>query len=139
MLEILIQPSNLVQKAKIISKLFEIGPNIEMLVRRICLWKVVYNCVESNQILCELSKLSLMMFNEMNKKNARGFQLEGLLKLFDLKSAQKRSRSAYHILAKFWLKSKNLSWANLPNELMPETVAAEIKNLQPLPMVVELS
>jgi|LauGreDrversion4_2_1035121.scaffolds.fasta_scaffold133238_1 hypothetical protein len=73
MLEILIQPSNLVQKAKIISKLFEIGPNIEMLVRRICLWKVVYNCVESNQILCELSKLSLMMFNEMNKKNARGF------------------------------------------------------------------
>jgi hypothetical protein len=42
-------------------------------------------------------------------------------------------------LAKFWLKSKNLSWANLPNELMSETVAAEIKNLQPLPMVVELS
>lgn len=59
----------------------------------------------------------------------KGFDLKAILNLFDLKSTKDRRKSAYHILMKHYLKVNNLSWTELPGEIIPETLAQEIRNL----------
>ena len=53
-----------------------------------------------------------------------------LLGLFDVTSTLKSDKTAYHIVMKQWLRLKGLTWLELPEELVIETVVEEIRNLQ---------
>jgi len=45
-----------------------------------------------------------------------------LLGLFDVTSTLKSEKTAYHIVLKQWLRLKGLTWLELPEELVIETV-----------------
>jgi len=53
-----------------------------------------------------------------------------LLGLFDVTSTLKNDKTAYHIVMKQWLRLKGLTWLELPEELIIETIVEEIRNLQ---------
>jgi hypothetical protein len=53
-----------------------------------------------------------------------------LLGLFDVTSTLKSDKTAYHIVMKQWLRLKGLTWLELPEELIIETIVEEIRNLQ---------
>jgi len=53
-----------------------------------------------------------------------------LLGLFDVTSTLKSDKIAYHIVMKQWLRLKGLTWLELPEELIIETIVEEIRNLQ---------
>lgn len=53
----------------------------------------------------------------------KGFELKAILSLFDLKSTKDRSKTAYHVVIKQYLKASQLTWAQLQSELIPETLA----------------
>jgi hypothetical protein len=62
-----------------------------------------------------------------------------MLKLFDIKSSCNRDKTAYHILAKQYLASSGLSWAQLPTELVSESLVRQAHDLlQPAKIISQL-
>jgi hypothetical protein len=55
-----------------------------------------------------------------------------------LKSGVNKNRCAYHFIVKSWLLTTYKQWADLPNELIAETLVSEIKNLLPFKAVLRL-
>ncbi len=52
-----------------------------------------------------------------------------MLKLFEIKSSCNRDKTAYHVITKQYLVSSNLTWMQLPSDLVPESLISEIRNL----------
>lgn len=81
-------------------------------------------------MLAEIVALTLKFGKLLNSQNnVQGFDLKAILDLFQLKSTKDKSKSAYHFLVKQYLKKNSLTWEQLPVELIPETLAQEIRNL----------
>lgn len=93
-------------------------------------WKTVLDLLQQQQVLKQMVALALKLGSLLNQQpEVQAFGLSAMLKLFEIKSSCNRDKTAYQVIVKQYLISSNLTWSQLPSELISDNLAAEIKNL----------
>ena len=71
-----------------------------------------------------------------NQSRVAGFKLQSMARLHDVKSTLTKDKSAYHFVMKQFLRVNRLNWADLPTELVNESLVQEIRNLVSSDLIV---
>ena len=81
-------------------------------------------------MLIDTVRITLELGRSLNNQSgAAGFKLQSMARLHDVKSTLTKQKSAYHFVMKQFLRLNRLKWAQLPTELVSESLVQEIRNL----------